>query len=136
MSKTQYVIGFLFRDSDVALISKNRPDWQKGKFNGVGGHIEDGESPADAMQREFYEEAGGWLESWEYYCTMVYPDAAVHCFRSFEPYSPISKTDELITWHSIYDLPVNVIPNLHWLIPLAMNDDDYLIKVICNPTPG
>jgi hypothetical protein len=33
------VAGFLFRnnDTEVALIRKNKPDWQKGKLNGIGG---------------------------------------------------------------------------------------------------
>jgi 8-oxo-dGTP diphosphatase len=43
---TQYVLGFLFDPSqkDVVLIKKLKPEWQKGKLNGVGGKIEEGES--------------------------------------------------------------------------------------------
>jgi 8-oxo-dGTP pyrophosphatase MutT (NUDIX family) len=45
------VLGFVFnRDfSEVALILRNRPKWQAGHYNGIGGHIEDGENPYDAM---------------------------------------------------------------------------------------
>ena len=127
--KTQFVIGFLFRNDEVALIQKNRPEWQKGKLNGVGGHIEEGEKPSDAMKREFYEETGGFLESWEYYCTVIYPEAEIHCFRCFEPYILISKTDEVVSWYPIEHLPEVVIPNLTWLIPLALYDDDSLEDV-------
>ena len=39
---TEYVVGFAFdkKRENVALIQKNRPPWQKGKLNGIGGHIE------------------------------------------------------------------------------------------------
>lgn len=55
----RYVLGFAFdlADNSVALIEKKRPDWQKGHWNGLGGHIEEGESPHAAMVREFLEEA-------------------------------------------------------------------------------
>ena len=46
-------------NEDVALIRKNRPAWQKGKLNGIGGHIEQTDkTPYDAMVREFEEETG------------------------------------------------------------------------------
>jgi 8-oxo-dGTP diphosphatase len=43
----KYVVGFLFNSdtNKVCLIKKNRPQWQKGRLNGVGGHIEDGKAP-------------------------------------------------------------------------------------------
>lgn len=52
-----YVLGFAFdRRGAVALICKARPDWQQGKWNGIGGHVERGEIPSSAMAREFMEE--------------------------------------------------------------------------------
>jgi 8-oxo-dGTP diphosphatase len=59
----RYVVGFLFSPdlSKVVLIKKNRPDWQKGLLNGVGGKIEDNESSGHAMSREFFEEAGVFI---------------------------------------------------------------------------
>ena len=58
--RPHYVLGFMFNINltEVALIRKNRPAWQCGKLNGIGGHIEPGEDPATAMCREFTEEAG------------------------------------------------------------------------------
>lgn len=61
------VLGFGFtNDNRVALIRKIRPDWQRGSFNGVGGHIEPGESPVDAMVREFMEETGVKIDKWHW----------------------------------------------------------------------
>jgi len=60
-----FVCGFLFDPTGtrVALIKKARPDWQKGKLNGVGGHIEKGESAIGAMMREFHEETLTLIET-------------------------------------------------------------------------
>lgn len=54
-----YVLGLAFTPNGrVALIRKNRPDWQKGKWNGIGGKVEANEDSRTAMQREFAEETG------------------------------------------------------------------------------
>jgi 8-oxo-dGTP diphosphatase len=55
----KYVLGFAFDKSDnVILVRKQKPKWQKGLLNGVGGKIEIGETSSDAMFREFREETG------------------------------------------------------------------------------
>lgn len=54
-----YVVGFLF-EADlqrVLLRLKARPAWQRGKLNGIGGKVEEGETPLYAMRREGREEA-------------------------------------------------------------------------------
>ena len=56
----RYVVGFCF-DEDlkhVAIVKKNRPDYQAGLFNGIGGKIEFRETGKAAMEREFFEETG------------------------------------------------------------------------------
>jgi 8-oxo-dGTP pyrophosphatase MutT (NUDIX family) len=55
-----YVLGFAFTTdkSQVVLIRKNRPDWQRGFWNGIGGVVQESESELDAMVREFKEETG------------------------------------------------------------------------------
>ena len=52
-------ITFLIRGSELLLIrtAAERGPWA-GKLNGIGGHIEQGESPAAAARREVYEETG------------------------------------------------------------------------------
>jgi 8-oxo-dGTP diphosphatase len=62
-----YCLGFAFDDlGRVCLITKDKPDWQKGKLNGVGGSIEPGEMPIDAMVREFKEETGVEVPIWRW----------------------------------------------------------------------
>lgn len=70
-----YVCGFAYADvarptpafTEVLLLRKFSPVWQKGKYNGVGGKIESGETIHVAMAREFVEETGVQTDarSWE-----------------------------------------------------------------------
>ena len=64
MYKDRYVLGFVFSEAcdRVLLMWKNRPAWQAGKLNGIGGKIEAGETAQHAMEREFTEETMflGW----------------------------------------------------------------------------
>lgn len=56
----RYVLGIATdpAHAGVLLVLKNRPDWQAGLLNGIGGKIESGETPDQAIVREFYEETG------------------------------------------------------------------------------
>ena len=47
-------LGFIFDATleQVLLVHKNRPTWQAGRINGVGGKVEDGETPEVALIRE------------------------------------------------------------------------------------
>ena len=120
-----YVTGFLFSPDgqSVVLINKNRPDWQKGHKNGVGGKIEPNETPLDAMRREFVEETGVEIEDWEEFATIIGPDYIVyfHCAFSEKYLLVESKTDEEVFFYEVSELPkLNVIANTHWLIPMAL----------------
>lgn len=82
----RYVIGFMFDETikHVVLIRKNRPDWQAGKLNGIGGHIEPGEFPIDAMVREFHEETGAKtkISTWVHVLTLRFPYAELEVFAA------------------------------------------------------
>ena len=81
-NKVKYVAGFLFNPTmdSVVLVKKNRPEWQKGFYNGVGGHIEQGENPFDAMTREFEEETGVLIPDWRNYCEIDGEDWVCYFF--------------------------------------------------------
>lgn len=135
----QYVCGFLVSPdrSRVLLIRKNRPAWQKGRLNGVGGKLEAGETPFQAMVREFREEAGLTVESWRHGVTLTgVPTEADpkgwqgHFFIAVATAEQFSSwrslTDEQLEVHTLASLPrgeSGVIPNLHWLIPLLLDDE-------------
>jgi len=107
----KYVVGFLFNATQefVCLIEKQRPDWQKGRLNGVGGHIEDGEKPIGAMNREFFEETGP-CASWRQFCFIHGSTYELYCFTSrIHTGTPKTTTDEKIDWYSTDRLPNNII---------------------------
>ena len=75
MPEREWVVGFLM-DSDaeqVILIRKNRPEWQAGKLNGVGGKVEPGELIGGAMYREFREETGVIVQDIRYPSSQPWP---------------------------------------------------------------
>lgn len=139
----EWVVGFLIdehRDS-VVLIRKNRPPWQRGKLNGVGGKIEPGETPEQAMEREFLEETGMRFVGWEEFVTLTAvstedrtgaitsEQGVVHFFRYITPFDfPLrSATDEQVLSVPIDAVAagdVDTIPNLQWLVPLAAHHHD------------
>lgn len=115
----------------ILLIEKQRPDWQKGRFNLVGGKIEEGETPKQAAIREFSEEAkifntnpieaGLITGSW----------GNVYCFAIpirkneivFNDYPMISDGEKVFweTWDKVKNNP-RLIPNLKVIIPLCINE--------------
>lgn len=137
----RYVVGFAFdEDERVALICKERPPWQKGLFNGVGGKIEIGETPLQAMIREFDEETGVLVDNWEMYATLLYPQAEICFFKALVPTDYMdalqSKTDEFIFIFTLAEFQKSdgFVRNLSWLLPLALYDKaSYLpINVVVN----
>ena len=130
---TEFVVGFLMDDDDrVVLVRKNRPDWQRGLLNGVGGKVEPNELPIDAMRREFKEEADVDIEDWQNFVTIHGPDYKIHFYRYRGLKGQISlvktMTDEEIEVHYYDDVlipPSGMIENLYWILPLAVYSDNY-----------
>jgi 8-oxo-dGTP diphosphatase len=119
-----YVLGFAFDHSErqVLLINKERPDWQKGRVNGVGGKIEIHETALEAMTREFQEEAGLFTSqaTWRLFCKLTGGDYTVYCYGACLRFLVTRITDEWPEWFEYDNLPRNIIPNLTWLVPMAM----------------
>lgn len=136
----RYVAGFLFDETlqHVVLIRKNRPEWQAGKYNAVGGKCEKNEHPLNAMVREFEEEAGLFIAIWTPVCTL---SSGTHLFDSrqnptdddwvvdFFASVPPRGTEQLVKTMTDEQVVIinlnhkrewkNMIPNLEWLIPMA-----------------
>jgi 8-oxo-dGTP diphosphatase len=123
-----YVLGFIFTPdfSKVLLIHKNRPEYQKGKLNGLGGKIEQGETEIQAMVREIREESGLQIleKEWKRIGEMNGKDWNVTvfaCHYTGKPTDALDATDETVEWIEVQNLPKNVMENLPWLIPLSIN---------------
>ncbi len=123
---TKYVLGFIFDASAerVLLIEKQRPAWQAGKLNGIGGKIEPREKPVAAMLREAYEECHllSKVSDWLPAATLRHAEWHIEVFTTVHTQNPHllrTKTDEFVSWVDIKKLPPNILPNLSWLIPLS-----------------
>lgn len=132
----EYVLGFAFRHDDsrsVLLIRKDHPEWQAGKLNGIGGHIEPGESPIGAMVREFMEETGVEIphQKWHRMGSIQGTGWKVHLFHSHtnEVDGAESKTDEKVEWHHADHLPGDVLHNVPWLIAMALYSPNHVFAV-------
>jgi len=140
---TEYVAGFLFRHEgeSVALIKKNKPEWQRDRLNGVGGKVELGETPVEAMTREFREETGAHVPElcWDKFCQLQTNGVLIHFFRSNlgDGVELRQTTDEHVDWYLVRALNFpavckgNVLPNLRWLIPMAKDPCDPFADVTC-----
>ncbi len=75
---------YLIKDDKVLMVYRNKKenDYHKGKWNGLGGKFESGESPFDCAIREVQEESG---------LTMINP--ALKGFITFP------KFDGIFDWH-------------------------------------
>lgn len=128
---TSYVCAFVFSPTEhyVALMLKARPDWQAGKYNGIGGHIEQGESPLNAMRREWMEETDNKdatnLPDFRLFATLQpngdFPEWKVYFFRANYVITNLVSSSEGESIGVVHSelLPDNCLPNLNWLIPLA-----------------
>ena len=132
---TSYTAGFLFDSwGNVALIHKLRPDWQAGKLNGIGGHIEPEDvDPWAAMRREFKEETSLDIQNWKLFCELKGSHTS-DSDEEFIVYFFTARVDSLkdiqtVTDEEILLVPLRelaaghceCVPNLAWLIPMALS---------------
>lgn len=120
------VCGFVFDrwSKRVVLIKKEHPEWMKGLWNGVGGHIEPGETASEAMTREFKEETGVEIAfpAWRHFADLRHRGNVINFLAAFEDCKPKTMTREVVAWHhlaSVQHLPI--VPNLKYLIPMALD---------------
>ena len=147
----EYVVGLMFDEAmqKVVLIKKEHgPKCVVGFWNGVGGHVEPGEVPIDAMVREYREEAGvlttpsDWmlfteldggpeLESPEFRVSFYWGrrQSAVSRARTM--------TDERVGTFWVADIAENlrdeIVPNLSWMIPFLKDPGttNYIPALCC-----
>lgn len=129
-----YVCGFLFNEnnSQVALIRKIKPEFLAGKLNGIGGKMEEHETPIEAMEREFLEETGVKLpwELWKLKLKLYSPtNYTMYVFRANSEDVQNVKTieqEEVFVYNTQnLLLPAQnyqLVPNLKWIIPLLLDD--------------
>jgi 8-oxo-dGTP pyrophosphatase MutT (NUDIX family) len=94
-----------FDGASVLLLEKGRPAALKGKWIGVGGHIEPGETPHDAIVRESKEEADIDVPTWESLGVVERENGTINMYAAFvDLASAKTMTDEQVkvfTWDEV-----------------------------------
>ena len=129
MPALHYVLALLFTPDRrrVVLMRKTRPAWQAGRVNALGGKLAPAESPAAAAEREVREEAGVHVPAaaWEEF--LVWDDAVyrMHVVRAVHEAAAGARTaeDQEVFLAEVDALPAELIDNLRWLVPLALDRD-------------
>lgn len=121
----------------IIFVRKNRPEWQKGRVNLIGGKVEINESIEKAAIREIYEEVGikfdlcnkrlGKIVDIDEYNAPY----EVHCFKFYTEKelvltpSSIDEDEEFFwqLWKYTRHYP-NLIQNLKTIIPLMFADQE------------
>lgn len=126
-----YSLGFCFMHdfSHVALIRKTKPDWQKGKLNGVGGACDDGETLQYTMWREWNEETGrqSCESDWKLAIECRGEDYIIGVFsyrlRPHDTLPAFKSTDEQVAWYMTHSINSreDIVPNIRWMIPLCLD---------------
>jgi 8-oxo-dGTP diphosphatase len=149
----KYTVGFLFDSfgETVALIRKARPEWQAGRWNGIGGKFKNKtlaidplstltglETPEECMNREFEEETGVSDIDWEHFATTIGPSREdadnweVYYFKAFDTKKLLqveTKTDEEVSVFPVDDLPKRIVRHNAWLLVMAQNSNGKVYKI-------
>ena len=107
------------------LVRKPRPVWQAGRVNALGGKLQSGEALLDAARREVREEAGVDVEHWEEFLVWDDPEYRLQAVRAFDDAARVARTaeDQEVFLANVHGLPLEVVDNLRWIIPLALDRD-------------
>ena len=125
----KYVAGFyLSEDSQkVVLLQKARPPWQAGRYNAVGGKVEQGETSSQAMIREFQEETGVEVTTWEAFAELHGPDWDCTFFRAWGDVDKCQtiEAEEPVKVFDVENVKLMsgdvAISNVPWLLGMALN---------------
>lgn len=132
----KYVAGLAFNESrkQVAMVLKNRPGWQAGQFNGIGGKVEEGEDFLDAMVREFDEETGVRIapEQWTHIGSIHGPDFEVRFYRAvtnavLQCRTTTDEEIQLLPVSMLQDYPL--VPNASVMLAAATQYDNTITTV-------
>lgn len=124
----RYTLCFLTRGDSVLMLHRRNPPNQ-GLWNGVGGHLEPGESPRACVLREVREETGfvlsdvafAGLLTWDGFET---PPGGLYLFTAEAPSGePLACSEGPLAWMPrswVFQAP-EVVSNIHIFGPLVLS---------------
>lgn len=128
-TRLQMVVGLAFdptRNMVVMVHKQSGPPCVIGKWNGVGGKIDPGETPIQAMRREFREETGVDLhDHWQQFAMLIAEQYDLFFFWA-ETNSVFScrtmEKEEIRLWlaRDLLQEP-NLMSNMRWMVPFIQD---------------
>jgi 8-oxo-dGTP diphosphatase len=105
MDALQYTICFIKRGNELLLINKEAKIWM-GRWNGIGGKIQQGETPEECIIREVKEETGICLSQVTYKGIVTWTDGGMHVFfaelpKSFHYKTPVKNREGILDWKQL-----------------------------------
>ena len=108
---------YIEKENKYLMLYRNKSDKDpnKGKWLGIGGKLEKGETPDEAAVREVYEETGLILDGYEYrgivnFVSDIYEDEIMHLYYSNDFRGEVKECDEgHLEWidkDKVFDLPM------------------------------
>ena len=128
-----FVLGLIFNKSKtrILLVEKNKPEWMAGHWNGIGGKVEDNETPMRAIERECLEEIS-YSYSFEHVITFVCPGGTAFVFKAICVGDDIkfnqTEDEELRAW-LLENLPTEMMTDLRWIIPLSLSSVQFPVII-------
>ncbi|MFC7440544.1 NUDIX hydrolase [Laceyella putida] len=135
----QYTMCFIKKEDEILLLNREKSSWM-GRWNGLGGRIEPGETPHESALREVEEEAGLRLATMTYRGRMIWTledgtRGGMHLFWTElpanypYPATPIKIDEGILDWKKIswilhpenMGLAVNVVKCLPFLLADGKN---------------
>jgi len=124
---------YIERDGQYLMLHRVSKDGDAnfGKWIGVGGKFNEGESPDECLIREVYEETGLTLQSWQArgivtFVSDKYETEYMHLFTAAAKPGEASECDEgILKWVDIQEVPS---------LPL-WDGDRVFLKLLCEDAP-
>jgi len=125
--KQEYNLGYVFNKdmTKVYLIEINKPGkFGHGVVNGIGGKVDEGESPLNSMRREFNEEAGQLVTHWKFLGRYTSSEQGYIVYTYMEIVSEsylkeYNGPEGICKWYDLNNLPDNLSSNVITSIHLA-----------------
>ncbi|GAA0359073.1 NUDIX hydrolase [Bacillus horti] len=120
-----YTLCFIRKGTEILMLYRNHPPNAK-QWNGVGGKIEHGETPKQAIQREILEETGLDVENLEYRGLVTWnEEGGTHVYLANAYNDSFVQTDEgYLAWKPlewVLESP-QVVSNIPLFLPDMLND--------------
>lgn len=131
MKTNIYTVGFAFDETreHVVLIKKNRPTWQLGMYNGIGGGIELEEEliPWRTQTRKFEEETGVKTSKWNYVGEFRLKSRLLYVYtiKTNDIFNCKTTTDEEVEIFRVDKLPKNLVKSVRWMIYFIIDSNEH-----------